>query len=255
MLTPERWVLGGLAALLIGFSKTGLPSVGILAVSLMALVFQGRAAVGTTVVLLIVADLFAVAWYRRYTRWDKLWQLLPWVASGMLIGAVTLLLVGEDAQGRDQLNVWIGGLVLAMLGIYLVRLRWATQLPSDSRSALIVTGSAAGFATTVSNAASPIMSIYMTSLGLPKHEFMGTTAWYFLMFNVAKLPLYLLVTLIAPQRPLFTAEGLIFDLVVSPAVLLGAWLGRWALPRLPQRLFDALVLGLSAVTALTLILG
>ncbi len=255
MLTPEQWALGGLAALLIGFSKTGLPSVGILAVLLMALVFQGRAAVGTTVVLLIVADLFAVAWYRRYTRWDKLWQLLPWVASGMLIGTVTLLLVGEDVRGRDQLNAWIGWLVLAMLGVHLVRLRWRAQFQPTSLSALIVTGSAAGFATTVSNAASPVMSIYMTSLGLPKHEFMGTTAWYFLMFNVAKLPLYFLVTMIVPQRPLFTADGLIFDLVVSPAVLLGVWLGRWALPRLRQQLFDALVLGLSAATALILILG
>jgi uncharacterized membrane protein YfcA len=37
--------------------------------------------------------------------------------------------------------------------------------------------------------------------------------------------------------------------------LAGVWLGRWALPRLPQRLFDALVLGLSAVAALVLILG
>jgi len=255
MLTPEQWLLGGLAALLIGFSKTGLPSVGILAVVLMALVFQGRAAVGTTVLLLIVADLFAVGWYWRYTRWDRLWQLLPWVALGMLIGVVTLLLVGEDARGRDQLNAWIGGLVLIMLGVYLLRLKWGARRRPTSRSVLIATGGAAGFATTVSNAAGPIMSIYMTSLGLPKHEFMGTTAWYFLLFNITKLPLYLLVTAFIPQRPLFTAAGLLFDLIVLPAVLLGVWLGRWALPHLPQRLFDVVVLGLSAVTAFILIFG
>jgi uncharacterized membrane protein YfcA len=245
MLTPVQWLLGGLAALLIGFSKTGLPSAGILAVLLMALVFQGRVAVGTTVLLLIVADLFAVGWYRRYTRWDKLWQLMPWVVLGMLAGVITLLVVGEDTPGKDQLNAWIGGLVLAMLGIYLARLRSGAQVDTASLPGLIATGSAAG----------PIMSIYMTSLGLPKYELMGTTAWYFLLFNLTKLPLYLLVTALAPQRPLFTADGLLFDLIALPAVLAGVWLGRWALPRLPQRLFDALVLGLSAVAALVLILG
>lgn len=179
MLTPVQWLLGGLAALLIGFSKTGLPSAGILAVLLMALVFQGRVAVGTTVLLLIVADLFAVGWYCRYTRWDKLWQLMPWVVLGMLAGVITLLVVGEDARGKDQLNAWIGGLVLAMLGIYLVRFRLRAQVRAASLPGLIATGSAAGFATTVSNAAGPIMSIYMTSLGLPKYELMGTTAWAF----------------------------------------------------------------------------
>jgi hypothetical protein len=58
-----------------------------------------------------------------------------------------------------------------------------------------------------------------------------------------------------PQRLLFTAAGLLFDLVVLPAVSLGAWLGRWALPHLPQRFFDVVVLGLSAVTTFTLIFG
>ena len=100
MLTPAQWLLGSLAALLIGFSKTGLPSAGILAVPLMALVFQGRVAVGTTVLLLIVADLFAVGWYRRYTRWDKLWQLMPWVVLGMLTGVITLLVVVRTHGAR-----------------------------------------------------------------------------------------------------------------------------------------------------------
>jgi len=255
MLTLEQWLLGGLAALLIGFSKTGVPGVGILVVPLMAIVFQGRAAVGTTVLLLIFADLFAVYWYRRYTRWDKLWQLLPWVAVGMLAGVVTLFVVGEDAQGKDQLNMWIGALVLVMLAIYLAQLKWGERLQPTSRVGLVATGSAAGFATTVSNAAGPIMSIYMTSLGLPKHEFMGTTAWYFLIFNVTKVPLYALVMALVPDRPLFTLHGLIFDLFMLPVIVIGVLAGRWMLPRVPQRVFNGLALSLAGIAALRLILG
>lgn len=253
--TPEQWLLGALAALLVGFSKTGVPGVGILVVPLMAIVFQNRAAVGTTVLLLIFADLFAVYWYRRYTRWDKLLQLLPWVVVGMLAGAVTLFVVGEDAHGRDQINVWIGALVLVMLGVYLARLRWGDRLRPSSQIGLAATGGAAGFATTVSNAAGPIMSIYMTSLGLPKHEFMGTTAWYFFIFNVAKVPLYLIVMALAPARPLFTVEGLIFDACMLPAIVVGATAGRWALWRVPQGVFNGLALSVSAVAALRLLFG
>lgn len=254
-LSPEQWLCGLLAALLIGFSKTGVPGVGILVVPLMALVFPGRASVGTTVLLLIFADLFAVGWYRRYTRWDKLTQLLPWVAIGMALGVVTLFLIGEDARGRDRLNAWIGALVLIMLAVSLARLRWGDRLQPSSPLGLITTGSAAGFATTVSNAAGPIMSIYMTSLGLPKHEFMGTTAWYFLIFNVAKVPLYLILMALAPDRPMFTAEGLIFDVLMLPVIVVGVLIGRWMLPRVPQLLFNTLALALAGVAALRLIFG
>ncbi len=253
--TLEQWLLGVLAALLIGFSKTGVPGVGILVVPLMAIVFQDRAAVGTTVLLLIFADLFAVYWYRRYTRWDRLLQLMPWVVAGMLIGVSTLFFVGEDARGRDQINVWIGVLVLVMLAVHLARLRWGDRLQPSSRAGLVVVGGAAGFATTVSNAAGPIMTIYMTSLGLPKHEFMGTTAWYFFIFNVVKVPLYLIVMMLVPERPLFTIEGLIFDAFMLPAIVVGVVAGRWMLPRVPQGVFNGLALSLSAVAALRLILG
>lgn len=253
-LTVEQWLVGALAALLIGFSKTGVPGVGILVVPLMALVFPGRVSIGTTLLLLIAADLFAVTWYRRYTRWDKLVQLLPWVAIGMIMGTVALFAIGEDAHGRDAINLVIGLLVLAMIGLYLARLRWGDRLRPTSRAGLMTTGGAAGFATTVSNAAGPIMSVYMTSLGLPKMEFMGTTAWYFLIFNLAKIPLYLLLMRLAPDRPMFSSTGLIFFLALLPVIVAGVYIGRWMLPRVPQGVFNTLALSLAAVAALRLVL-
>jgi uncharacterized membrane protein YfcA len=253
-LTIEQWLVGALAALLIGFSKTGVPGVGILVIPLMALVFPGRVSIGATVLLLISADLFAVSWYRRYTRWDKLVQLLPWVAIGMVAGTAALFSIGENAQGKDNINFVIGVLVLAMVALHLARLKWGDRLRPSSRPGLVFTGGAAGFATTVSNAAGPIMSVYMTSLGLPKMEFMGTTAWYFLIFNLAKIPLYLLLMALAADRPMFSADGLLFDLVMLPVIVVGVFAGRWMLPRVPQRLFNTLALSLSALAAMRLIL-
>ncbi|BCW98807.1 MAG: hypothetical protein KatS3mg024_1634 [Armatimonadota bacterium] len=72
-LTPLEWALALASAALVGFSKTGVPGTGILVVPLMAALFGGRQSVGTLLPMLIFADCFAVAWYRRHARWDRLW--------------------------------------------------------------------------------------------------------------------------------------------------------------------------------------
>jgi len=253
-ITPLQWLIGILAAIFIGFSKTGVPGVGIVVVPFMALIFPGRISVGTTGLLLLAADVFAVAWYRQHTRWDKLTQLMPWVVVGMLAGFVMLFFLGEDARGQDSLNKVIGALVLVMIGVYVLRLRFGDQLRPTSQVGLISTGASAGFSTMVSNAAGPIMSIYMTSLGLPKMEFMGTSAWYYLIFNATKIPLYILLTVLNPARPMFSRDGVVFDVAMLPMIVIGVFLGRWMLPRLSQTLFNVFALSLSAVAAIRLLL-
>lgn len=97
------------------------------------------------------------------------------------------------------------------------------------------------------------MGIYLTSLGLNKERFMGTTAWYFLIFNLAKLPVYFALTEFIPNAPMLTAATWRFDLIAAPVVILGAFLGRWVLGRLNQRLFDDAILLLAGAAALWLI--
>ena len=70
-----QWILGGVAALFVGISKTGVPGAGILVVPLLAAVFGGRPTVGIMLPMLIFADCFAVAWYKRHAQWDKLAKL------------------------------------------------------------------------------------------------------------------------------------------------------------------------------------
>lgn len=252
-LTPTEWLLGACAALCVGLSKTGIPGVGILVVPLMASLFGGRLSVGTLLPMLLFADCFAVAWYRKYTQWDKLRQLLPWVLVGLAGGAGLLWWIGESRSQKDSMNLLIGLMVLAMLGVHVLRQRLGEQLRLTAPWAIAATGSAAGFATTVSNAAGPVMGIYLTGIGMPKEQFMGTTAWYFLLINLSKVPVYLLLTLHQPARPFATVLSLQFVLALCPMILLGVFVGRWALPRIPQSQFDALVLTLAAASAIKLI--
>ena len=254
-LEPWQWVLGAAAALLVGVSKTGVPGLGILVVVLLANAFGGRPSVGIMLPMLIFGDCFAVAWYRRHAHWDKLIGLFPWVVAGMAVGAGALWLTGRIGGGKDVLSTLIGVLVLVMLALYLVQDRLGERLTPKSRAGIASTGTAAGFATTVSNAAGPIMSIYMTAQRVSKHEFIGTLAWYYFIVNVSKLPIYFALTAMNPGKPIITAHSLLFNLMTFPAILVGVFIGKWLLPRIPQKAFDAVVLALAAASAAKLIVG
>lgn len=253
-LTPEQWLIGILAALMVGITKTGIPGIGILIVPLMAFVFGGRLSVGATLPLLIFGDIFAVLWYRQHARWDNLRSLFPWVITGIIVGLGLLWYTGVNNSRVDWLNVIIGLIVLSMMLVSVARRMWGNTLVPSSTTGLISTGVLAGFATMVSNSAGPIMSIYLSGMmRLSKNEFMGTSAWYFFIFNVTKLPLYAFLTLILPSQPMVNATTLLFDLLMLPVILIGAFVGKWLLPRISETLFDNVVLILAGAAALKLI--
>lgn len=242
-----------LAALIIGFSKTGVPGVGILAIPLIAVLFNGRASLGATLPLLMTADIIAVAAYRRHAQWETLGRLAPSVLVGFAVGITAFLLLDERQSARDTIGVVIGWAVLIMVIAQLARMRLGDVLSPTTPVATAVAGGLGGFATMMSNAAGPIMQIYMTGLKLDKLVFMGTSAWFFLIFNAIKIPIYVALGMVAPDRPFFTPSGLAFCALLAPVVVGGAFLGRWALTRVPQRAFTLIVLGLSAAAAIRLI--
>lgn len=252
----EAWQItfGALAALLVGFSKTGLPGSGILVVPLMAAAFGGRLSVGATVPMLIFADCFAVAFYRQHAQWSHLKSLAPWVVAGLLAGAGFLKYLGDHHSKNDILNPIIGLIVLLMLAVNVARGRWGDKIVPTSPLATGFTGSVAGFTTMVSNAAGPIMSIYMTATGMAKNQLMGTTAWYFFIFNLAKVPLLIWLNLDNRAAPMFTNESLIFDLYAAPLVLIGAVSGRKVFEIIPQKSFVTGILILSGLAAIKLMI-
>lgn len=242
-MTFAGYLLAIASALLVGLSKTGLPGVSIPAILLMTEAYpdDARASVAAILPVLLVGDVFAVAWFRRHADWGKLVRLLPYVLAGMLPGMVVLLWM----EG-NMLRPIIGGLVLLMLAIELCRqwFKWEHLPHSWWFSASV--GFLAGFATFVANAAMPIMTIYLVSQDFDKHKFIGTAAWFFFILNASKVPPYFLMGMFSwPMIPL--AVGL------APVVILGALLGVYVLGRIPQRLFDVLALALAAVAAIRLI--
>src|SRR6185312_6373665 len=103
-LTALAWALLAVAALITGRSKTALPGAGTLSVSIFAAVLPAKQSTGTLLLLLIVADVFAVVAYRRDTNWRALLRLAPAVVVGLGLGVVFLALA-DDAWVRKVIGV------------------------------------------------------------------------------------------------------------------------------------------------------
>ncbi len=238
------FLLGAGAALLIGFSKTGMPGAAIPAVALMAEAFreETRLSVGAMLPILLFGDLFALAYYRRHANWDRLLELFPFVAIGMVPGYLVLWKVESD-----PLRVLIGGIILGLLALQIAQQRFGWDKMPDRRWFIATTGVLAGFGTAVGNAAGPVMSIYLISKRLDKHEFLGTAAWFFFIVNLSKIPFFLSLDMITPST-------LQLDAMLVPVVVVGAIVGVLVLKRIPQAVFNTIVLSLAALAALRMVL-
>lgn len=256
MFEADAITLGLLAAFVIGLSKTGLPGGGLVAIPLLATVFDGRLIAGGTLPILIAADLFAVAWYRRHARWDVLRSLAPWIGAGYVVGIAFFVAVGD---APDTIARTVGGIVLAIVALQAIRMaRGAeptTASPSDpvGRSTAATHGTTAGFTTFVANAAGPVINSYLLRQRLPKAEIIGTSAWLYLTVNVSKIPLYLALGELSDGGRFFTADSLLFDLAVVPGVFAGVLVGRVVFRLIPQGAFAVIVIVLSALGALRLV--
>src|SRR6478609_7152200 len=235
-LTPLLWSILALGALIVGLSKTALPGGGTLAVALFAAVLPARTSTATLLVLLIVGDALALLMYRRHADWKTLARLAPAVVAGLIVGAVFLALANDDWVRRT-----IGVILLVVVAVtFWLRRRTAgsSALGQGGRAASIGYGTLGGFTTMVANSGGPVMSMYFLASRFEVKEFLGTAAWFFALVNLAKVPLSIGLGLI-------TGPGLLLDLVLVPAVVGGALLGRWLANRMNQALFDRLVIGLT----------
>jgi len=241
--TWYAFLCGGAAALLVGFSKTGMPGAAIPAIALMAEAFRQdtKLSVGAIVPVLILGDLFAITYYRRHVDWPRLLELAPYVVAGMVPGYLVLWQIDTE-----ELRILIGVIILVLLALHIVRDRFGWARVMERRWFVAGTGMLAGFCTTVGNAAGPMMSIYLVSRRLDKHQFLGTTAWFFFFVNLSKVPLFTALDMI-------TWEVVQFDLLLLPIAAAGAVVGAVVLKKMPQKLFNVLVLVLAGIAAVRML--
>jgi uncharacterized membrane protein YfcA len=169
--------------------------------------------------------------------------MLPPACLGVVVAA-TIMRVLSESMYKPLIGVTI--LTLTILQVArMQRPDWFGNVP-HARWFAVAIGLVAGGATMLANSAGPIIAIYCVAVGLPKFELVGTSAWFFFIVNLFKVPFSLALGLIH-------GSTLALNAILSPAIVAGIFIGRWLTAHIPQRLFDALLLAFAAIAALRLI--
>ncbi|MDX2080661.1 MAG: sulfite exporter TauE/SafE family protein [Terrimicrobiaceae bacterium] len=240
-----QWSLAALAAICIGLSKTGFGGVGMVAILIMANILPARESTGAILPMLIVADVFAVHAFRKFTVWKHLVRVLPPAVAGILTG--WWLMPRIDAAIFGEV---IGWMVVVLVLLTAVQ-KLSAGLPgflAEHPAVAWPAGWLAGVTTMLANAAGAVMTIYLLACRLPKWEFVGTAAWFFFIINVVKVPFSASLGLITPS-------SLLLNLCLVPGIIAGVVLGKFLLGKIPQGLFEWLLIAFSLAGGLRLAIG
>lgn len=241
-LTHVSWFFAFLAAFLLGTSKAGIKGIGVVIVTLMAIVFGGKSSTGTLIPMMLFADLLAVIYYHRYTQWKYLQKLMPTMVIGVLIG----VWLGNDIS--DELFKRIMAfLILGIVGFMIIMdRRKSTEIPK-TRLFSNSMGLLSGFTSMIGNLAGSFSNIYFLAMRLPKNEFIGTAAWLFFIINVFKLPFHIFVW------KTISVESLAINLTLVPAIILGFFLGIKVVKLINNEMYRRFIILVTAIGAFILL--
>lgn len=242
-----QYLLIAFGAFCVGLGKGGLPGVGNLTVVLMALALPAKVSVGVLLPILISADIIAVIVYRRHANWGYVARLAPWTVGGILIGYFVFSRVDDDA-----VRVLIGAILLSMTAIHFIRRRLRRHAAGEDRlphhpAFIGATGITGGFATMIANAAGPVAALYFIASGLPKYAFIGTSAWFFFLVNLFKVPFMMDLGIIH-----FDSLGMSASFM--PYAVAGALIAPRIVKHINQKLFETLIWVFVVIGGLKLIL-
>ncbi|HWS00241.1 MAG TPA: sulfite exporter TauE/SafE family protein [Prolixibacteraceae bacterium] len=243
-LSFTNWVLIGTCAILIGMSKTGVPGVSMIVVPVMAMIFGGKASTGVLLPILITADLFAVIYYHRHAEWKPLLKALPWAFVGLILA----LWIGDKVNDHQFKNIIAASVLFSLvLMVWNDRKSKKNDLPAYPWFAAVF-GILGGFATMIGNVAGPVFAIYLLALKLPKKNYIGTTAWFFAIVNLSKLPLQYFVW------ENIHKETVLIDLIAVPFVMIGAFAGIKIVHAIKDQTYRWAVVVITFVSALLILL-
>lgn len=238
-----NWILIALAAFIIGLSKAGIKGIDMMNVTIMAIVFGGKASTGVVLPLLCFADIMAVKYYHRHAQWDHFWKLLPWMVVGILVG----VFVGKDLNEAVFRKIMAAIIILTVVVVLLLEFSRRISVPHN-QGFVAVMGLTSGFATMLGNLAGAISNLYFLALRMAKNDFIGTAAWVFLVINLFKLPFQVIFW------KNITAASLRIDLLLLPALVLGFVTGIWLVARIKDDSYRKAVILLTLIGAVFIFL-
>ncbi len=240
--TYVELALLALIPILVGMAKTGIHGVGMAAVPLLAVLFGGRLSSGIMLPILCIADVFAVIYYHRHANWSHLMKLFPWAALGVIAGT----LIG-DVINDEKFRMIMAVVIFVSLGVMVWQEKKSSEDIPHSIWFAIILGILGGFTSMVGNLAGSVMALYLLSMRFPKNQYIGTTAWFFMILNWFKIPFHVFVW------KTITLDSFLLDLTTIPLVGIGAFLGITIVKKIPELYYRWFIIATTALAALVMI--
>ncbi|MBT1698619.1 sulfite exporter TauE/SafE family protein [Fulvivirgaceae bacterium PWU4] len=231
------------AATLIGMAKTGVHGAGMMAVPLLAAVFGGQISSGILLPVICLADAMAVWYYHRHASWHHLRKLFPWAALGTVLGTLVGGMI-DDGIFKIIMAVVIIGSVITMLWLNRGHQK---DIPDFAWFAILI-GIVAGFVSMVGNLAGPLMAVYFLSMRLPKDEYIGTTAWFFMVMNWFKVPFHVW------GWHTINLDTFLLDLTTLPFIAFGAYAGIVIVKHLKEHVYRWFIIIMTLVAAVFMLI-
>lgn len=242
-LTAESLAIVLCVGLLLGMAKTGVHGAGMLSVPLLAIAFGGKYSSGLMLPMLLVADIFGVWYYHRHASFKYLKILFPWAAIGIIAGSVAGNLISEEA-----FRIIMAATIFSSLFVMIwMELGGKEKIP-DHILLGIGAGFLGGFTSMIGNLAGTVMAVYFLSMRLPKNNFIGTAAWFFLVINWFKVPFHIWVW------HTITKDSWLLAIALTPVILAGAYLGILLVKKMNDQTYRWFIVGMTFVASIFMII-
>ena len=243
-LSTMQWICLIISAVLVGASKTGISGFLMPVIPIIASVFGGKESTGVILPILVIGDVFAVYYYNRHAKWENIKKLLPWTIIGLLLGVIVGNFI-NDKQFKAVISISVLLCLVAL--IYTEKKGENIKVPTN-KWFYAIAGIATGFTSMIGNAAGPIFSVYLLTMNFKKNDFMGTTAWFFFLVNLAKLPLQILFWHNISFKTILLSIGMV------PAIALGALLGMLMIKKINEKNFRYIIIIMTFIAAVRLLI-
>ena len=226
---------------MIGFSKGGFGGLGALLTPLLALVLPVALAVGVLLPMLMVGDVFAVSMY--WKEWDPglVRRMLPAGIVGAIAGTFLLSWLSPDG-----LRIVLGIFVLVLVAYKLLSDRIQAMRYEPRPWHAPAAGLLSGIASGMFNYGGPAVSSYLLLQKLKARPFIATTAIYFALLNLIKVPGFLYTGVL--NLPLLFSLWWVF-----PFIPIGIWVARMMLTHLSPSAFEWIIIVLLIFSSLWLL--
>lgn len=233
-------LLGGAALIAATLAAvTGFGGAAVLLPVLVA-VFGVRAAIPILTVAQLIGNGSRV-WFNRH---EVVRPVIGWFS----VGAVPLALLGGVffAQAPLPILTRLVGLFLLLTVVWRHRRRGPAWRPTLQSFALI--GGLFSFLSALVGSVGPLMAPFFLAYGLVKGAYIGTEALATVVMHLLKLVAY-------EGTAVLTPAALGTGLALGPVMVLGSFIGKRILDRLPEQVFVWVIEGVLLVSGLSLLLG